>query len=129
MKRLLAVMMASALLLAGCEQGPGAAARSQSERTEGQPTKSRSRAVGRATDIYAAVIRAMVSRNRGFEHLYVVDGPVGDADKLRIRLRGPNKPFPDELKEALSRRLNDKVPPLDFISHPDEVIQGGAPAK
>ena len=115
--------MASTLLLSACEQG-GTNTRTGRQATEG-PTRRDTEAVTRASNIYAAVIRKLLKENRGFDHLYVVNGSVGDASKISITLGHPDKPFPEELEQALMRKLDD-LPPLDFISHPDEALQAGA---
>jgi hypothetical protein len=114
------VSVVTALLLSACtgqERGPSAG-----------PTPSPSSEPPLAALVYTAVIRQLVTVDHTFgggaspfDHVYVVEGPLGAAD--RPRLRPARRPFPEEVKRAIVEGLDD-LPPVEFIADPDAVRLG-----
>jgi hypothetical protein len=104
----------------------------QAPAPSGQPSPT---APGRAAartqvQIYAAVIRRLVTKDHTFgrsaspfEYVYVVDGPLPGAGNVRTGLRPAPQPFSDAIKDAVEHRLGD-LPPLEFVSDPDSVRLG-----
>jgi hypothetical protein len=123
MKRSIAATLASLLILAACQARTERPSSNEAEGRGGQSTERRSDTLKRSTDIYSATIRTLMRQSRGFERIYVVDGPVKGAGNMHVRAAA--RPFPKRLKNALIRKLDD-LQPLGFISHPDEVREGEA---
>lgn len=105
-------------------------ARGPSGSAQPSPTAS-GRADERTTaQIYAAVIRRLVTKDHTFgggpspfEYVYVVDGPIPGAGNVRMGLRPSPQRFPEAVKRAIEGRLGD-LPPLEFIADPDSVRLG-----
>jgi hypothetical protein len=74
-------------------------------------------------------VRQLVEVDHGFggaassyQRVYVIDGAVPHAgDPMRPQSRLPAKPFDPHTKAQIARQLDD-LPPLAFVSHPDQVI-------
>lgn len=124
-KKIVALLL-TGVMLAACgatshESGAGGA-------PEGAPPNSDSG--DRTIEIYAAVIRRLVTKDHTFggssspfEHVYVVDGAVEDAGDPMEGDGEPGPPFSDEVKEGLKEELGG-LPPIDFVSDPDYVRLG-----
>lgn len=110
-------MLAFLLVLCGFAAGCG----SSGERANASPTTRAANATAeRTAAIYAAVVRQLVTKDNTFggdpsvfKRVFVVDGAVART--------GEPKPFSDEVKTRIARRLGD-LPPLDFVSDPDSAI-------
>jgi hypothetical protein len=98
-----------------------AACSSGGERANASPATPAAKATAeRAAAIYAPVVRQLVTKDNTFggdpsvfKRVFVVDGAVARA--------GERTPFSDEVKARIARRLRD-LPPLEFVSDPDSVI-------
>jgi hypothetical protein len=126
MHRTPVLLVVGMLALTAC----GPAARPPSDQTPPAPTVSGSADTGNRAQIYAAVIRRLVTKDhtfgRGpspFEYVYVVDGAIPGAGNVRTGLRPAPEPFADALKQAVEDRLQD-LPRLEFITDPDSVRLG-----
>jgi hypothetical protein len=105
-----ALLLALSGFAAGCSGGERAGASSASRAAKAE----------RAAAIYAAVVRQLVTNDNTFggdpsvfKRVFVVDGALART--------GESKPFSNEVKTSIGRRLRD-LPPLDFVSDPDSVI-------
>lgn len=117
------LVLATAMVLVACtaESGPpGSQVRASREQSVGSGA--------RATYVYAAVIRRLVTRDHTFgssrspfKHLYIVDGAV-DGDLMEGNGE-PANPFSTDVKEGLRREL-DGLPEVGFVSNPDSVRLG-----
>lgn len=119
---LLAVGVAVAVLLAGCAEGarPG--------RGGLQPGTDPD--VERQIAIYRAVIRRLVTEDHtfgeegpGLEVVYIVDHPTDAAGSpdAGAAAEGGGEPFSEEVRAGLRDALSD-LPPIEFVSDPDQVI-------
>lgn len=84
----------------------------------------------RTTEIYAAVIRRLVTKDHTFgssrspfDHIYVVDGAVERAGDPMEGDGEPGTPFSRKVKEDLRAELDDLLP-VGFVSNPDSVRLG-----
>jgi hypothetical protein len=114
------------LVLAGCTP----ATRPPSASPQPSPTVSGPLATDSRAQIYAAVIRRLVTKDHTFgsgaspfEYIYVVDGAIPRTGNPRTGLRPSRKPFPSALTQGIEERLRG-LPPLEFISDPDGVRVG-----
>jgi hypothetical protein len=108
----LAVLLVLSGFAAGCSSGGERASASSATRANATAE--------RAAAIYAAVVRQLVTKGNTFggdpsvfKRVFVVDAAIARA--------GEPKPFSEEVKRGIARRLHD-LPPLDFVSDPDSVI-------
>jgi hypothetical protein len=120
----------AALILAGVFAGACGSPSSGLNVGGASPDESVNSGRERSVEIYAAVIRQLVTEDHTFgdspspfEHVYVVDGAVDDAADPMRRESAPEEPFNREVKEGLKEELND-LPPVDFVSDPDSVRDG-----
>ena len=121
-------LLLTGVMLAACgatphESGAGGA-------RKGVPPNSDSNSGERTIEIYAGVIRRLVTKDHTFggssspfEHVYVVDGAVEDAGNPMEGDGEPGAPFSDEVKGGLKEELGG-LPPIDFVSDPDSVRLG-----
>jgi hypothetical protein len=86
----------------------------------------------RATPVYAAVIRQLVTKDHtfgggdpGFKIVYVMDGVVAGAGKIdgNVDESDPTQPFSDDVKAGLLRALAD-LPPIEFVNERSSVVVG-----
>lgn len=132
----IAGLVLGAMVIAACtapsSDGPPRAAPSSDgpPRAAPSPTSQVAGQEQQTIDIYAAVIRRLVTKDHTFggapspfEHIYVVDGAVEDAaDPMKGDGR-PIGPFAEDIKRGLEKKLRG-LPPIDFISNPDSVRLG-----
>jgi hypothetical protein len=115
-----------ALVVTACDP----AARPPSQTRRPSPAVSGPTATRTDAQIYATVIRRLVTKDHTFgggrspfEYVYVVDGPIPGAGNVRTGFGPAAEPFVDALKQAVEERLQD-LPPLEFIADPDGVRLG-----
>ena len=84
----------------------------------------------RTVEIYAAVIRQLVTKDHTFggapspfDHVFILDGLRQGAGNPNKGMGPPDKRFSREIKKALKIELAS-LPPIDFISDPDSVRVG-----
>jgi hypothetical protein len=133
-KSLTPALLAVCLVPLGCASGDSANSRGA---TTESPVSAPMRAETRRTiDIYAAVIRRLVTRDHTFGQteppfkvIYVLDGAVqGAADTQRTLDDHDRKQrFGSEIKDGLKEQLDD-LPKLAFVGRRSAVIQGGGDA-
>ena len=123
------LVLAAVLVVAACEdESPRERSdRNQEDVPAGAPQND---ADPRSVEIYAAVIRRLVTKDHTFggapspfEHVYVLDGPWHGAGHPNRSLRPSDERFGSEIKEALKVELAS-LPPIDFIHDPDSVRVG-----
>jgi hypothetical protein len=126
MKRMTVLVVVGILAFAACTQS----VRPPSGQGEPPPTISGPSGREIRAQIYAAVIRRLVTKDHTFgsgrspfEYVYVVDGPIPEAGNVRTGLGPAPQHFGDALKQEVKDRLQD-LPPLDFIADPDSVRLG-----
>jgi hypothetical protein len=134
-KGLTAVLLAVCLVPLGCATSDDAAS-SRGATTE-SPVSAPMRAETRRTiDIYAAVIRRLVTRDHTFgqteppfEVIYVLDGAVQGAADPQRTLDEPDRAqrFASEIKDGLTEELED-LPELTFVGRRSAVIEGAGDA-
>lgn len=123
------LVLAAVLVLAACED------ESPRERTdrnqEDVPAGAHQNdADSRSVEIYAAVIRRLVTKDHTFggapspfDRVYILDGLRQGAGNPNKGLGPPDKRFSGEIKKALKIELAS-LPPIEFISDPDSVRVG-----
>jgi hypothetical protein len=131
MKRLALALLIPALLPLGCgesdrqESVPAATVETSAPR----PSQA---AVERTAEIYAALIRQLVTKDHtfgsvdpGFEVIFVLDGAVeGAEDSMKTTDEYvPNERFGDDVKAPLKEKLAD-LPPIVFVKERSSVIEG-----
>ena len=129
MRRMTILVLAAVLVLAACEdESPRERTdRNQEDVPAGAPQNE---ADPRSVEIYAAVIRRLVTKDHTFggapspfEHVYVLDGPLPGGKWPRNDSGRPEKQFSTAVKDALKVELTG-LPPIDFISDPDSARFG-----
>lgn len=95
------------------------------------PSATATSASSRALEVYATVIRQLVTVDHTFgdgpspfKHVWVVDAPVDGVGAFGARPTKRGTPFDAELRAGLTERLAD-LKPVDFVSDADEVRQMG----
>jgi hypothetical protein len=85
-------------------------------------------ATERTADIYAAVIRRLVTKDHTFgaepspfERVFVVDGVVEEVGSPYMEFDDVRKPFPATVKRSIARSLRD-LPPITFVANPASAI-------
>ena len=134
MRKTLLCLVVTAVLVTGCTgrsidemrgRGPVAAGGTSSSATRS------ARTINEQADIYAAVIRRLVTRDHTFGegtspfgHVYVLDGPVPGAGKpTNVTLIDPPRTFERATIAGIRDRLMD-LPPITFIPGPHRVRKG-----
>jgi hypothetical protein len=126
MRRMVFALLVPALFAFGCGESSPAA------QTETASPQAGQAPVERTVAIYASVIRQLVTKDHtfgradpGFEVVYVLDGPVEDAeDSMKtVDQYTPKEPFSEEVKAGLQERLVD-LPPVVFVQERSSVIAG-----
>jgi hypothetical protein len=131
MRRLAFALLIPPLFAFGCgESGPQQSAPPAPVGTAG-PAASQA-AVERTVDIYASVIRQLVTKDHtfgradpGFKIVYVLDGPLeGAEDSMKTTDQyTPKESFSEDVKGGLQEKLAD-LPPITFVRERSSVIEG-----
>lgn len=130
MRRLVVILLAGAIVAAGCaDAGQRAATAPRAPSDTPRSTDDTAEQVG----IYSAVIRRLVTQDHTFgqgtspfEHVYVVDGAVSGAGETDTapNLFGPaSSPFAPEVIAGITDELVD-LPPVTFVADGNDVRRG-----
>lgn len=131
MKRLAIALLIPALLTLGCGESDRQGGVSAATVETSVPPPSQA-AVERTAEIYAAVIRQLVTKDHtfgrvdpGFEVIFVLDGAVeGAEDSMKTTDEYvPDERFGDDIKARLKEKLAD-LPPIVFVTERSSVIEG-----
>jgi hypothetical protein len=129
MRRTALLLLAAVLISAACDSespGQGPAVKQEQDASGTDRNDSDRRTV----EIYAAVIRRLVTKDHTFgrasspfDHVYVLDGPLPGGDWPRNDAVRSDKQFSMAVRKALEVELSG-LPPIDFISDPDTARLG-----
>ena len=122
MKRIAVAVALITLLVAGCT----ATAEPVAGGEKGVDTDAEQRTI----DIYAAIIRRLVTKDHTFgtapspfERVYVVDGVAAGVDDRTAVTPATVEPFGPAVRAGILRELRD-LPPVEFVSDPGSVVSG-----
>jgi hypothetical protein len=120
MGRIGVLLVFVALLAAGCHGGP-------TESDAGGKSPETTDEEKRMIDVYAAIIRQLVTKDHTFgsgrspfERVYVLDGVAADSDAVRSQAA---EPFSPAVRAGILEKLRD-LPPVEFVSDPGSVVAG-----
>ena len=129
MRKMPVLLLVSVLVVAACDSESPPGPRVENQRNI-SPKAHQDDADPRTVEIYAAVIRRLVTKDHTFggapspfDHVFILDGLRQGAGNPSKGMGPPDKRFSREIKEALKIELAS-LPPIDFISHPDSVRVG-----
>lgn len=118
------------LTLIACESGAPPPPEQESDQGSVERENELTAQQRRAVEIYAAVIRRLVTKDHTFgggaspfEHVYVLDGPRKGAGNPLKPEAPAEKHFSDEIKAALNDSLR-KLPPIDFVARSQDARRG-----
>ncbi len=119
MGRIGVLLVLVALLAAGCHGGP-----TESDAGGGKSPETTDDEK-RMIDVYAAIIRQLVTKDHTFgsgpspfERVYVLDGVAADSDAVRSQAA---EPFSPAVRAGILEKLRD-LPPVEFVSDPGSVV-------
>ena len=122
MKPIAVALAAITLLTAGCTKTADPVAGGE----KGVETDAEQRTI----DIYAAIIRRLVTKDHTFgtgpspfERVYVVDGVAADVGDRTAVTPATVEPFSPTVRAGILAELRD-LPPVEFVSDPASVVTG-----
>lgn len=123
------LLLAAGLVLSACDAESPRRAPAENQ-GNASPVDDRTASNDRVVEIYAAVIRRLVTKDHTlggapspFDRVYILDGLRQGAGNPNKGLGPPDKRFSGEIKKALKIELAS-LPPIEFISDPDSVRVG-----
>lgn len=129
MRKMPVLLLALVLVVAACDSESPPEPRVENQGNL-SPKAHQDDADPRTVEIYAAVIRRLVTKDHTFggapspfDHVFILDGLRQGAGDPSKGMGPPDKRFSREIKEALKIELAS-LPPIDFISDPDSVRVG-----
>ena len=134
MVKLMSTVVALTIVAGACtSEVPPSPAASQPAPSSSTSTETVKRETPAEAEIYAAVIRHLVSKDHTFGRgrfsykvIFVLDGPRNDAGRARGDVfASSSRPFSADVVAGIEEEVSGELPPLRFVGDGSDALRGG----